>query len=252
MCVDDCRRTARGGRFACGGRAADVGIRDREQAERRGSARGAWTAELRRVYEPAEERRARAEEQLARAAFPNVKVTAVNVSDPRDIEKPVETRITATATDFASPAGKGLKFVPFGQRQSFVEAYAQLSKRSLPQRLPLAQRTVIEARVELPQGWTASLPEGASAVIYAYSIDRESGDLLRVSTSAPLQTKLLAQLQVHSSGRWLLGTFVADSSSATLRFTSTTPGTHGIVLDAVSLIPGVADTTPPVITVRRS
>ena len=54
-----------------------------------------------------------------------------------------------------------LQFVPFGQRQSFVEAYAQLSKRSLPQRLPSAQRTVIESRVELPQGWTASLPEGA-------------------------------------------------------------------------------------------
>jgi len=33
------------------------------------SARGSWTAELRRVFEPADERRARAEEHLARAAF---------------------------------------------------------------------------------------------------------------------------------------------------------------------------------------
>jgi len=127
----------------------------------RASTRGAWTAELRRVYEPPDERRARAEEQLARAAFPTVKVTSVDVSDPRDIEKPFETRITATAQGFASPKAGGLQFVPFGQRQSFVEAYAQLSKRSLPQRLPSAQRTVIESRVELPQGWTASLPEGA-------------------------------------------------------------------------------------------
>jgi tetratricopeptide (TPR) repeat protein len=124
------------------------------------SARGAWTADLRRVFEPADERRARAQEQLARAAFPNVKVTSVDVSDPHDIEKPFETRITATATGFADPKGSGLQFVPFGHRQSFVEAYAQLSSRSLPQRLPLAQRTVIESRVELPQGWTASLPEG--------------------------------------------------------------------------------------------
>jgi tetratricopeptide (TPR) repeat protein len=124
------------------------------------SARGSGTAELRRVFEPADERRARAEEQLARAAFPNVKVTAVNVSDPHDIEKPFETQITATATRFADPKGSGLQFVPFGQRQSFVEAYAQLSKRSLPQQLPLAQRTTIESQVELPAGWGATMPDG--------------------------------------------------------------------------------------------
>ncbi len=125
------------------------------------SARGSWTAELRRVFEPADERKARAEERLARAAFPNVKVEAVKVSDPHDIEKPFETQITATASRFAWPAGRGLQFVPFGQRQSFVEAYAQLSKRSLPQRLPLAQRTLIESEVELPSGWSAIMPDGA-------------------------------------------------------------------------------------------
>ena len=126
-----------------------------------GSARGAWTAELRRIFESADERQARAQEQLSRAAFPNVKVTAVAVSDPHDIEKPFETRITATATGFANPKDGGLQFGPFGQRQSFVEAYAQLSKRSLPQRLPLAQRTVIESQIELPAGWTATMPEAA-------------------------------------------------------------------------------------------
>jgi hypothetical protein len=120
------------------------------------SARGAWTAELRRVFEPADERRVRAEQQLARAAFPNVKVTAVDVTDPHDIEKPFETQITATAASFAYPRGRGLEFVPFGQRQSFVEAYAQLSKRALPQQLPLAQRTSIESEVTLPHGWTAT------------------------------------------------------------------------------------------------
>ena len=126
-----------------------------------GSARGAWTAELRRIFESADERQARAQEQLSRAAFPNVKVTAVAVSDPHDIEKPFETRITATATGFANPKDGGLQFGPFGHRQSFVEAYAQLSKRSLPQRLPLAQRTVIESQIELPAGWTATMPETA-------------------------------------------------------------------------------------------
>jgi choice-of-anchor C domain-containing protein len=45
------------------------------------------------------------------------------------------------------------------------------------------------------------------------------------------------------------GTFLADSATTTLRFASTTPGAFGIVLDAVAVtaVPGVADTTPPVI-----
>jgi hypothetical protein len=125
------------------------------------TARGSWTAELRRIYEPADERKNRAEEHLARAAFPNVKVTAVEVSDPHEIEKPFETRFTASAPGFASAFPGGLKFSPFGQRQSFVEAYAQLSRRSLPEELPVPQTTVIESDVELPQGWTATVPEGA-------------------------------------------------------------------------------------------
>jgi choice-of-anchor C domain-containing protein len=51
----------------------------------------------------------------------------------------------------------------------------------------------------------------------------------------------------HMNCTRFLGTFVADSASTTLRFTSTTPGAHGIVLDAVSVtaVPGVSDTTPP-------
>ncbi len=153
------------------------------KVEVKASAQGAWTADLRRAFEPADERRARAQEQLARAAFPNVRVTSVNVSDPHDIEKPFQTQIVATAAGFADPKGPGLQFVPFGQRQSFVEAYAQLSKRLLPQRLPLAQRTVIESRVELPQGWIASSvpdsvreagPHGAYDIAYL----REGGEIV--------------------------------------------------------------------------
>ena len=131
------------------------------KVEVKASAHGSWTAELRRVFEPADERRARAEENLARAAFPNVKVSSIDVSDPHDIEKPFTTSIEASASGFAFPSGNGLRFSPFGHRQSFVESYAQLSKRSLPERLPYAQKTVIDAQVKLPQGWTATLPEGA-------------------------------------------------------------------------------------------
>jgi len=124
-------------------------------------ARGSWTAELRRAYEPAAERKAHAEEQLSRGLLPNLKVVAIDVSDPHDIEKPFETRVSATAHEYGHKAGRGLSFAPFGQKQSFVESYALLSKRALPQQLPVPQRTVVEAQVELPQGWTAAIPYGA-------------------------------------------------------------------------------------------
>jgi hypothetical protein len=126
-----------------------------------GEARGSWTAELRRTYEPAAERKSRAEEQLSRGLLPNLKITAIDVSDPHDIEKPFETRLTATANEYAHKTSRGLSFAPFGQKQSFVESYAQLSKRALPQQLPQPQRTVVEAQVELPRGWTAAIPYGA-------------------------------------------------------------------------------------------
>jgi len=163
--------------------------------EVKASARGSWTAEVRRIFEPADERRARAEESLSRAAFPNVKVTAVDVSDPHDIERPFETRMSATAPAFASPAGGGLRFSPFGQRQSFVESYAQLSQRSLPERLPLPQRTVIEAEVQLPAGWTATLPEGA----------KESGPQGAFDISyARQEGKVSARLELTLNGGVLL------------------------------------------------
>jgi len=175
--------------------------------EVRGSARGSWTAELRRAFEPADERRRRAEEQLARAAFPNVKVTDVTVSDPHEIEKPFLTQITATASGFAVPTGSGLRFSPFGQRQSFVEALAQLSARALPERLPYPQQVVIESEVQLPAGWSAALPEGARESgpqgAYEVSYSRDAGKV-----SARLSLTLnggLLQPQDYAAFRAFLG-----------------------------------------------
>jgi tetratricopeptide (TPR) repeat protein len=163
--------------------------------EVKASARGSWTAEYRRVYEPAGERRARAEEHLARSAFPNVKVTAIDVSDPHDIEKPFVTQIVASATGFAFPSGAGLRFSPFGQRQSYVESYAQLSKRALPERLPSPVQTSIVAQVELPPGWTATLPEDV----------RESGPQGSYQVSYTHEPgKVVARLEVTLSGGLLL------------------------------------------------
>ena len=126
------------------------------------SNRGPWTAELRRTFESPDERRARAEEQLARAAFPGVKVTAVEVSDPHDIERPFTARFQADAPGFATLSSGGLRFSPLGQQRSYVESYAQLSRRTLPQRLPAPQRLTVSTEVELPRGFRATLPKDAA------------------------------------------------------------------------------------------
>jgi hypothetical protein len=126
-----------------------------------GSARGSWTAELRRAFESPDERRLRAEEQLSRGAYPGVKVLEAEVSDPRDIESAFRTRFAAEVPAFAATRAGGLHFSPFGQRQSFVEAWASLSRRLLPQQLPLPQKTQLTARVAVPAGYTVSLPAGS-------------------------------------------------------------------------------------------
>ena len=61
-------------------------------------------------------------------------------------------------TGYASSSGAGLRFAPFGQQRSYVESYAQLSRRALPQRLPSAQTFTVGAEIDLPSGWSAVLP----------------------------------------------------------------------------------------------
>jgi cellulose synthase operon protein C len=149
------------------------------------SARGPWTAELRRTFESPDERRARAEEQLARAAFPGVRVTAVEVSDPHDIESPFTARFQANAPAFATLSSGRLRFSPFGQQRSYVESYAQLSRRTLPQRLAAPQRLTVSAEIELPRGWSAAVPDDASgeapqgtwSVKYARDAERITANL---------------------------------------------------------------------------
>ena len=124
--------------------------------------RGSHAPELRRTFESADERRTRAEELLARGAYPGVKVTEVLVSDPHAIEEVFELTVQARAPGFAArAAGGALRFAPFGQRQALVELLAPLSRRSLPERLPEAGRTRLLAQVRLPAGFKAQLPEDA-------------------------------------------------------------------------------------------
>jgi hypothetical protein len=192
-----------------------------------GSARGTWTAELRRIFEAADERRRHAEEQLARAAFPNVKVTQVVVSDPHDIERPFETQIEATARGFAIPTGTGLRFSPFGQRQSFVEALAQLSHRSLPELLNYPQRLSLESEVELPAGWTATLPEGAkeSGPHGTYEVTYSSAEGKVAARLSLVLNGGLLQPQDYGSFRAFLGRL----DEALHRRVETTPATRTAV-----------------------
>ncbi len=127
-----------------------------------GKARGTWTAELRRSYESPDTRRRLAEERLARAAFPGVKVTSVEVSDPHEIEKPFETKFAAQLATFAALDGSGrLRFHPFGQRSGYVESYASLSSRLLPERFSSPHSSVLRYAIVLPEGYAATVPEDA-------------------------------------------------------------------------------------------
>ena len=55
--------------------------------------------------------------------------------------------------------------------------------------MPLAQRTVIESRIELPSGWTAALPEGTREAgpqgSYEIAYAKHEGDIVaRRATTA--------------------------------------------------------------------
>jgi hypothetical protein len=56
-----------------------------------------------------------------------------------------------------------LRFSPFGQQRSYVESYAQLSRRTLPQQLPTPQRLTVTTEVELPRGFSVSAPQDTAA-----------------------------------------------------------------------------------------
>jgi transglutaminase-like putative cysteine protease len=125
--------------------------------------RGVHAPGSRRAFEAADERKTHAEEQLAAGAFPGVKVTEVEVSDPLAIEGPFTLRLLARAPSFAARGERGaLRFGPFGQRQALVEQIAPLSKRALPLRMPEGSRVAFESHVRLPPGYKATLPEDAS------------------------------------------------------------------------------------------
>ena len=121
---------------------------------------GAWTPPLRQAFESPDERKQRAEELLSRGSFPGVKVTAVEASDPLALEQPFALKLSALVPSFAVPgAGGSLRLAPFGRRPRTAEAWAQLSRRVLPLKLPAAQTTSVEHHLELPAGLVPRLPE---------------------------------------------------------------------------------------------
>ena len=87
-------------------------------------------------------------------------------------------------------SGSALRFSPFGQQRSYVDAYAQLSRRTLPQRLPTPQRLTVQADVELPRGFSAAVPADASetAPQGAWSVKYTAGEA-KVTASLELELK---------------------------------------------------------------
>ncbi|MBS2022508.1 MAG: DUF3857 domain-containing protein [Deltaproteobacteria bacterium] len=125
---------------------------------------GSWTPELRRTFESPDERKQRAEEGMSRGSYPGLQIASVEVSDPQALEAPFELKIGARMPHFASVNGGGaLKFSPFGKRPRNVEAWAQLSSRTQPMELPLAQSMTVVNRVTLPAGYAVKLPDARKA-----------------------------------------------------------------------------------------
>jgi hypothetical protein len=84
----------------------------------------------------------------------------VEVSVPLALEQPFALKVAARLPSFATPGDSGvLKLAPFGKRPRTVEAWAQLSRRLLPLKLPYARTTSVEHRISLPEGLLARLPE---------------------------------------------------------------------------------------------
>ena len=103
----------------------------------------------------------------------------------------------------------------------------------------------------------ATVPGQVYQLLFDYSNNpdargRTATATVTVTGAGPLLSEVIAHASStprHMKYARFLGTFAADSATTTLRFTSTTPGVYGVVLDAVSVmaVPGVSDTTPPVI-----
>jgi hypothetical protein len=120
---------------------------------------GVQAPSYRRSYGAERTRRAAFEQAFSRT-FPGLEVRAVSLSDLGRLDEPVDLEFELALPRFAEEEAAGLRFLPFGRVQGYVESWAPLSERrhELVVGEPYENRFVFRHR--LPAGWeVTAMPE---------------------------------------------------------------------------------------------
>jgi hypothetical protein len=114
--------------------------------------RGVQASNYRRVYESETGRRERFEQNFSRS-YPGAKVADFILSEPRAIEKPVETTYSLAVPRLGRVDERGISFSPLGEPWRFTEGNAPLSKRQYPIDLGAPWTQEFSYDVALPEGY---------------------------------------------------------------------------------------------------
>jgi tetratricopeptide (TPR) repeat protein len=114
--------------------------------------RGVAAQGYRRAYESETGRKERFEQNYSRS-YPGAKVGTFEMSEPRAIEKPVETKYALSVPRLGRVEGGNLLFSPLGEPWRFAESNAPLSKRQYTVELGAPWRNEFSYDVALPAGY---------------------------------------------------------------------------------------------------
>jgi tetratricopeptide (TPR) repeat protein len=137
----------------------DVALAADGSARVRGESRvaGVQAPSWRRAYQAERNRRAALEQAFSRT-FPGLEVKEVATSDLGRLDEAVDLAFTLDVARFAERDGEGLRFLPFGNVQSYVETWAPLSSRTLDAVVGEPYESRFAFSYRLPPGWEAQLP----------------------------------------------------------------------------------------------
>lgn len=133
----------------------DLSLRPGGAAEVKGESRvrGSAAPEYRRSYQSTATRKTTFEQGWAQT-FPGLSVDTVSINDPTRLNQDVSLDYTLSIPRYAEAGGDTLRFLPFGSRRGYVEAYAGLAERrgNLVLEAPSVNRFTF--RYRLPPGWS--------------------------------------------------------------------------------------------------
>ena len=136
--------------------ALDVTLKPDGSASAKGTltAKGQGAPELRRQYQTPATRNATFEQQWAQS-YPGVQVSALTVTDTKDLETPVTLTFGLAMPRYAESGPGLLRFFPFGAGRAFTQALAPLSERSLDLVFQGVWSNELQMTYTLPANWTA-------------------------------------------------------------------------------------------------